>query len=283
MSATDYDFFKKFLKLHSGLILSDDKHYLLESRLVPLLRKFELPDFSRLAANLRDNANSVVAQAVIEAMTTNESLFFRDKTPFEVFTTVMLPKLHAARPPSAPLRIWCAAASTGQEPYSLAMTLKENPHLIGTRRVEFLCTDLSNEVLERAASGRYNQFEVQRGLPIQMLMKYFKKVDDMWEITPQLKTGMTFRKLNLLHPFVGLGQFDIVFCRNVLIYFDAPTKTDILNRIAKVTAPDGYLVLGGAETVMGLGEAYRPLPNQRGFYVPNVPAPASMSAAVASR
>ncbi|MGU3496929.1 CheR family methyltransferase [Xanthobacteraceae bacterium A53D] len=279
MGAADYEFFKKYLKAQSGLILSDDKHYLLESRLVPLLRKFNLPDFARLAASLRDNPSSPIAQAVIEAMTTNESLFFRDKTPFEVFTQVMLPKLHAARPPSAPLRIWCAAASTGQEPYSLAMTLKENPHLIGTRRVEFFCTDLSSEVLERASSGRYNQFEVQRGLPIQMLMKYFKKVDDMWEINPQLRTGMTFRKMNLLHPYVGLGMFDIVFCRNVLIYFDAPTKTDILNRIAKVTASDGYLVLGGAETVMGLGDAYRPLPNQRGFYVPNVPVTPNMAVA----
>ncbi|BAF86663.1 protein-glutamate O-methyltransferase [Azorhizobium caulinodans ORS 571] len=282
ISAADYEFFKKYLKQHSGLILSDDKHYLLESRLVPLLRKFEIADFGRLAAVLRDNSSSAVAEAVIEAMTTNESLFFRDKTPFEVFTSIMLPKLHAARSPSAPLRIWCAAASTGQEPYSLAMTLKENPHLVGSRRVEIFCTDLSNEVLERAASGRYNQFEVQRGLPIQMLMKYFKKVDDMWEISPQLKTMMTFRKLNLLNPFVGLGTFDIVFCRNVLIYFDAPTKTDILNRLAKVTAADGYLVLGGAETVMGLGDAYKPLPNQRGFYVPNVPA-AAAPAAMASR
>lgn len=272
ISAADYEFFKKYLKAKSGLILSDDKHYLLESRLVPLLRKFELPDFSKLASVLRDSSSTVIADAVVEAMTTNESLFFRDKTPFDVFTKVMLPALHTSRPAGHTLRIWCAAASTGQEPYSLAMTLKENPHLIGSRRVEIFCTDLSNEVLERAATGRYNQFEVQRGLPIQMLMKYFNKVDDMWEISPQLKSMVQFRKLNLLNPYVGLGTFDIVFCRNVLIYFDAATKTDILNRLAKVTAPDGYLVLGGAETVMGLGDAYRPLPNQRGFYVPNVPA-----------
>lgn len=272
ISAADYEFFKKYLKAKSGLILSDDKHYLLESRLVPLLRKFELADFSKLANVLRDGSSTVIADAVVEAMTTNESLFFRDKTPFEVFTKIMLPALHAARPAGHTLRIWCAAASTGQEPYSLAMTLKENPHLIGARRVEIFCTDLSNEVLERAAAGRYNQFEVQRGLPIQMLMKYFNKVDDMWEISPQLKSMVQFKKLNLLNPYVGLGTFDIVFCRNVLIYFDAPTKTDILNRMAKVSAPDGYLVLGGAETVMGLGDAYRPLPNQRGFYVPNVPA-----------
>ncbi|WP_341992240.1 protein-glutamate O-methyltransferase [Azorhizobium sp. AG788] len=272
ISAADYEFFKKYLKAKSGLILSDDKHYLLESRLVPLLRKFELADFSKLAAVLRDGSSTIIADAVVDAMTTNESLFFRDKTPFEVFTKIMLPTLHASRPAGHTLRIWCAAASTGQEPYSLAMTLKENPHLIGSRRVEIFCTDLSNEVLDRAASGRYNQFEVQRGLPIQMLMKYFSKVDDMWEVSPQLKSMAQFKKLNLLNPYVGLGTFDIIFCRNVLIYFDAPTKTDILNRMAKVSAPDGYLVLGGAETVMGLGDAYRPLPNQRGFYVPNVPA-----------
>jgi len=269
ISPTDYDFFRKFLKQKSGLVLADDKQYLLESRLIPLLRKFDLMDFARLASVLRDGSSALITEAVVEAMTTNESLFFRDKTPFEVFTKTMLPVLHAKRPPGQPLRIWCAAASTGQEPYSLAMTLLENPGIIGGRRVEILGTDISTEVLDRARLGRYNQFEVQRGLPVQLLVKHFVKSGDLWEVTPQLKSMIQFRKLNLLDPFVGLGVFDIVFCRNVLIYFDGPTKTDILNRVGKVVAPDGFLVLGGAETVMGLGEAFKPLPGQRGFYVPS--------------
>ncbi|WP_446698677.1 CheR family methyltransferase [Aquabacter sp. L1I39] len=269
MTPTDYDFFRRFLKQRSGLVLSDDKHYLLESRLAPLLRKFDLLDFAHLATVLRDNTSFVISEAVVEAMTTNESLFFRDRTPFENFTKLMLPKIHQRRPPGAPIRIWCAAASTGQEPYSLAMTLLEHPGIIGTRRVEIIGTDLSTEVLDRARAGRYNQFEVQRGLSAPMLLKYFVKAGDMWEVSPQVKSMVDYRRLNLLDPFIGLGIFDIVFCRNVLIYFDAPTKTDILNRVARVLTSDGFLVLGGAETVMGLGDAFRAMPDCRGFYIPN--------------
>ncbi|MDQ0506698.1 CheR family methyltransferase [Xanthobacter agilis] len=268
INASDYDFFVRFLKQKSGLQLSDDKHYLLESRLMPLLRKFDVPDFSKLAAMLRDGSSTIIAAAVVEAMTTNETLFFRDKAPFEDFTRTMLPALSAARPPGHRLRIWCAAASSGQEPYSLAILLLENPGLVGRREVEILGTDLSNDVLDRARAGRYNQFEVQRGMGVQMLMKYFTKVGDSWEVKEQVRKMVQFRKFNLLEPFSGMGTFDIVFCRNVLIYFDPPTKTDILARIARVLAPDGYLVLGAAETVIGVGEAFKPLPQHRCTYVP---------------
>ncbi|MFG1480370.1 CheR family methyltransferase [Xanthobacter sp. V4C-4] len=272
ISASDYEFFSRFLKQRSGLLLSEDKHYLLESRLMPLLRKFDIPDFARLAAVLRDSSSSIIASAVVEAMTTNETLFFRDKAPFEDFTRTMLPALHAARPAGQRLRIWCAAASSGQEPYSLAILLLENPGLIGGREVEILGTDLSNDVLDRARAGRYNQFEVQRGMGVQMLLKYFTKVGDLWEVNARVRNMVQYRKFNLLDSYAGLGTFDILFCRNVLIYFDAPTKTDILSRMARVVAGDGYLVLGAAETVIGVGDAFKPLPQHRCTYVPNIEA-----------
>ncbi|MFG1296631.1 CheR family methyltransferase [Xanthobacter sp. V13C-7B] len=281
ISASDYEFFSRFLKQRSGLLLTDDKHYLLESRLMPLLRKFDLADFSKLAAVLKDGSSAIISSAVVEAMTTNETLFFRDKAPFEDFTRTMLPTLHAARPAGQKLRIWCAAASSGQEPYSLAILLLENPGLIGRRDVEIIGTDLSNDVLERARAGRYNQFEVQRGMGVQMLMKYFTKVGDLWEVKEPVRKMVQYRKFNLLESFASLGTFDIVFCRNVLIYFDAPTKADILARIARALTPDGFLVLGAAETVIGVGDAFKPLPQHRCTYVPNVtpavrPAPVGM-------
>lgn len=272
INASDYDFFSRFLKQKSGLVLSEDKHYLLESRLMPLLRKFDLADFSKLASVLRDGSSPTITAAVVEAMTTNETLFFRDKAPFEDFIRTMLPTLCAARPPGHRLRIWCAAASTGQEPYSLAILLLENMGIIGRREIEIIGTDLSNEVLDRARAGRYNQFEVQRGMGVQMLLKYFTKVGELWEVKESVRKMVQFKKFNLLESYAGLGTFDIVFCRNVLIYFDAPTKTDILSRIARVLTPDGYLVLGAAETVIGVGDAFKPLPQHRCTYVPNVAA-----------
>jgi chemotaxis protein methyltransferase CheR len=208
-------------------------------------------------------------------MTTNESYFFRDKLPFEHFRDTMLPALMAARGSGRRLRVWCAAASTGQEPYTLAMILRDlQPKLAGWT-VDILATDLSTEVLERARSGLYSQFEVQRGLPIQYLMKYFTQRGDNWEIAPDIRAMVQFRPLNLLRDVSSLGIFDIVFCRNVLIYFDQATKIDVLKRLSRLTAPDGYLVLGAAETVVGLTDAFRPHPDKRGLYLPQ-PAAASL-------
>ena len=267
ISSFDYDYLRTFLKTRSGLVLTDDKHYLLESRLEPVMRRFGLADMSRLVKGLRENSPAGLMEAVIEAMTTNESLFFRDKRPFDLLTSVMLPALAKSRRSHVPLRIWCAAASTGQEPYSIAMALKENPQLLGGRQVEIIGTDLSTEVLTRAESGIYNQFEVQRGLPVQLLLKYFKKAGDQWQVSSDNRGMVKYRKLNLLDSFAMLGVFDIVFCRNVLIYFDVPTKENILGRIAKCMASDGYLLLGGAETVMGISDAFVP-GDKPGFYIP---------------
>jgi chemotaxis protein methyltransferase CheR len=270
--AADYEFFRTLLQKRSGLALSGEKQYLLESRLLPVARRFGLAGIPEIAARLRETGAQVLEDTVVEAMTTNESFFFRDKTPFEAFVQVMLPAIAAARPAGQPIRVWCAAGSTGQEPFSLAMALRENPRAAAGRRVDILATDLSTDVLERARSGLYSQFEVQRGLPIQLLVKYFTKEGDNWLISRDIRAMVEFRKLNLLHAFAALGRFDIVFCRNVLIYFDPKTKADVLGRIAGVLAPDGYLVLGAAETVMGISDLFRPVAERRGLYAVNHPA-----------
>ena len=268
MSPAEYDYLRQFLKSRSGLVLSNEKQYLIESRLLPVARKAGLQSIAALVAKLKEPRETVLAEAVVEAMTTNESFFYRDKTPFEHFTQMMMPELLKARASQKKIRIWCAAASTGQEPYTLAMCLKEMESKLAGWRIEILGTDISNEVLDRAKAGTYTQFEVQRGLPIQLLLKYFTQQGESWTISPQLRSMVQWKKFNLLDSFAGFGQFDIVFCRNVLIYFDQATKVDILGRIAKTMAPDGYLVLGAAETVVGLTDAFKPAPDRRGLYVP---------------
>lgn len=268
MSPAEYDYLRQFLKSRSGLVLSNEKQYLIESRLLPVARKAGLQSIAALVAKLKEPRETALAEAVVEAMTTNESFFYRDKTPFEHFTQMMMPELLKARASSKKIRIWCAAASTGQEPYTLAMCLKEMERQLVGWRIEILGTDISNEVLDRAKAGTYTQFEVQRGLPIQLLLKYFTQQGESWTISPQLRSMVQWKKFNLLDSFAGFGQFDIVFCRNVLIYFDQATKVDILGRIAKTMAPDGYLVLGAAETVVGLTDAFKPAPDRRGLYVP---------------
>ena len=206
---------------------------------------------------------------VVEAMTTNESFFYRDKVPFDHFRDAIMPSLLATRARERRIRIWCAAASTGQEPYSLAMCLKEMKDKFAGWRVDILGTDLSTEVLEKAKAGVYSQFEVQRGLPIQMLVKYFTQTGDTWQISPEIRAMVQYRPLNLLADFNHLGNFDVVFCRNVLIYFDQETKIGVLNRVARLLEPDGFLVLGAAETVVGLTEAFKPMQDKRGLYAPN--------------
>jgi chemotaxis protein methyltransferase CheR len=264
----DYEYLRKLLKDQSGLDLSADKQYLIESRLAPLSRKAGLPGIPELVQKMKAGSASLIAQ-VVEAMTTNETFFFRDKVPFDHFRQTILPEILKARAARKSIRIWCAAGSTGQEPYSLAMCLKEmEPQLAGFR-VEIIATDLSQEVLEKSKAGLYSQFEVQRGLPIQMLVKYFKQTGEFWQINPDIRAMVQHRQLNLLHDFAQLGTFDVIFCRNVLIYFDQETKINIFNRLARQVEADGFLVLGAAETVVGLTDTFRPIPERRGLYKPN--------------
>jgi len=265
----DYEYLRKILKDHSGLDLSADKQYLIESRLLPLSRKSGLSGIGDLVQKMKGGSAVVTAQ-VVEAMTTNETFFFRDKVPFDHFRNSIMPELLRTRASRRSIRIWCAAGSTGQEPYSLAMCLKEMGAVIAGWRVEIIATDLSQEVLEKSKAGLYSQFEVQRGLPIQMLVKYFKQTGEFWQINADIRAMVQHRQLNLLHDFSQLGVFDVIFCRNVLIYFDQDTKIGIFNRLARATEPEGFLVLGAAETVVGLTETFKPAPDRRGLYRPNV-------------
>jgi chemotaxis protein methyltransferase CheR len=268
MTPLDYDFLRKCLKDRSGLALSADKQYLVESRLLPVVRRAGLGGLPDLVAALRRGDDDALMTKVVEAMTTNETFFFRDKTPFETFRSTVLPALLSARRATRCIRIWCAASSSGQEPYSLAMMLKElGSELLGWR-VELFASDLSGEVLEKARSGLYSQFEVQRGLPIQLLIKYFSQVGDKWQIAPAIRGMVKFEQFNLLADFARYGVFDLVFCRNVLIYFDQATKTATLDRLARAVAADGYLALGAAETVVGLTDGFTTIPDMRGFYAP---------------
>ncbi|HEV2542365.1 MAG TPA: protein-glutamate O-methyltransferase CheR [Methylobacterium sp.] len=266
MTEADFAFLRDYLKKRSGLSLGAEKRYLVESRLTPVCRRFGINTLSDLVGTLRLSREGPLERAVVEAMTTNETFFFRDRAPFDLFRDVLLPKAIAARGAQRRLRIWSAAASTGQEPYSLAMMIQDAAAQLAGWQIEIVGTDLSTEVLEKARLGLYSHFEVQRGLPVQLLVKHFTQVGEQWRISPALANMVSFRPLNLLSPFEHLGQFDIVYCRNVLIYFDAPTKTDVLERIAKTLTPDGALLLGAAETVIGLTEALVPDSQHRGLY-----------------
>jgi chemotaxis protein methyltransferase CheR len=277
----DYEYLRKLLKDQSGLDLSSDKQYLIESRLLPLSRKCGLSGIGDLVQKMKAGSAFIVAQAV-EAMTTNETFFFRDKVPFDHFRATIVPEILRARAGRKSIRIWCAAGSTGQEPYSLAMCLKEMGAQLAGWRIEIVATDLSQEVLEKSRAGIYSQFEVQRGLPIQMLVKYFKQSGEFWQINPEIRAMVQHRQLNLLHDFSQLGTFDVVFCRNVLIYFNQDTKINIFNRLHRAAEPDGFLVLGAAETVVGLTETFKPYPERRGLYRPNDPRTARAPAGVAA-
>ncbi len=269
MTPADYDYLRDFLKSRSGLVLSNDKQYLIESRLLPVAREEGLESISALVAKLKTPLGRSASDKVVEAMTTNESFFFRDKSPFDLFSNIMLPSMMESRKTQRKIRIWCAAASTGQEPYSLAMIIKDMGLKASAYGFDIIGTDISREVLDRAKAGQYSQFEVQRGLPIQMLLNHFTQKGETWEIAPAIRQMVQYRLLNLLDSFSALGTFDVVFIRNVLIYFDQETKAQILERVSKQMAPDGYMVLGAAETVVGLTGAFKAVPGSRGLYQPD--------------
>jgi chemotaxis protein methyltransferase CheR len=264
----DYEYLRKFLKDRSGLDLSSDKQYLVESRLIPVARKVGLSGISDLVARMRAGSEETIS-TVVEAMTTNETFFFRDKIPFDHLRETILPALLRARANRRTLRIWSAASSSGQEPYSIAMCLKEYGAALNGWRIEIVATDISQGVLEKSKAGIFSQFEVQRGLPIQLLVKYFRQIGDMWQLNPDIRAMVQHKQLNLLHDISHLGMFDVVFCRNVMIYFDQITKVGVFKRLARVMERDGFLALGAAETVVGLTDVFRPYPERRGLYSPN--------------
>jgi chemotaxis protein methyltransferase CheR len=269
VTPSEYDYLRGLLKERSGLILAADKQYLVESRLLPLVRKAGVGNLGELVVKLQRPGADLLIAEVVEAMTTNETFFFRDKIPFEHFRETMLPALMSERAPHREIRIWCAACSTGQEPYSLAMSLREMGAALAGWRFDIVATDIAGAVIERANAGIYSQFEVQRGLPITLLLKYFQQVGDKWQVVPEIRAMVKYRQLNLLRDFTALGIFDVVFCRNVLIYFNHDSKIEVLHRIMRSMRPDGFLVLGAAETVIGLTDRFKPHAERRGLYLPN--------------
>ena len=259
----DYAFLSDLLKRHSGLTLCPGKQYLLESRLPPVAVTYGHADLPALIAALRLGAPAPVVKNVCDAMTTGETLFFRDQKPFTTLEQDVLPlAVTRARAAGRPVRIWCAACSTGQEPYSIAMLLeKMTPQLAGTR-VELLATDFSDAALARAKAAVYNQFEVQRGLPVQLLVKHFTPVADGFQLKDEVRRRVTFQSINLLNPFPAMWQFDVIFCRNVLIYFDVATKKDVLERMTRLLYQGGTVFLGGTESTLGVTEALVRTPGQ---------------------
>jgi chemotaxis protein methyltransferase CheR len=262
----------------SGIVLEDGKDYLFDSRLSPVARCEGLESVDELVEKLKRDRSGELAQRVVEAMTTNETLFFRDAHPFDALRSHFVPELLKARASERTLRIWSAAASTGQEPYSIAMALLEGFPELSHWNVSILATDLNEAVLERARRGRYRALEVSRGLPAPYLTKYFSRVDGEWELASNVRDMVTFRQLNLVESWFEIAPCDLVFMRNVLIYFDANTKTTVLKRLHSVLRPDGFLVLGGAETTTNLDDSYASVRIGAGVYYQQKLAPAADSA-----
>ncbi len=256
LSATDFDFVRRLVRQVAGIALEDDKGYLVEARLCGLAQRRGYGSPADLLAGLRAGAGDGLRQQVVEAMTTNETSFFRDVHPFEGLRQVVLPELIRRRSAERRLHVWCGACSTGQEPYSLAMLLREHFPALAGWDVRIRGTDLSAEVLERARQGRYTQAEVNRGLPARLLVKYFRKDGPDWRLNDEIRSAVEFAPLNLVGAWPALPPLDLVLLRNVLIYFDVAAKKEILARVRRVLRPDGYLFLGGAETTLNVDDAY---------------------------
>ncbi len=261
ISAQSFRSVQELVRSESAIVLDVGKEYLVESRLAPLVRASGAADVDTYVTDAFKRRTPAALRDIVEALTTNETSWFRDSEPFITLRTSVLPTLATARQ-GRPIRVWCAASSSGQEPYSVAMTALDTPELMGGV-VEVIGTDLSEEMLSRSRTGEYSQLEINRGLPATTLVKYFERAGVGWRVRPEVSRNVTFRHLNLIRPFPPMGRFDIVFLRNVLIYFDAPTKRDILARVRQVLAPDGVLFLGAAEMMTGVDDGWERLPGGR--------------------
>jgi chemotaxis protein methyltransferase CheR len=256
LSDTDLDYVRGLVLDQSAIVLERSKAYLVESRLTPLATKLGFASLPDLVGKLRREPVNGTHRMVVDAMTTNETYFFRDVHPIDALRTRVFPDMINARNTTRTLRVWCGACSTGQEPYSMAMLLKEHFPSLATWQVSLLCTDLSRDVLAKAKSATYTQLEVNRGLPAAMLVKHFTKQGEQWQVKDDLRARLQFQELNLAKPFPPMPRFDLVMLRNVLIYFDVETKRGILARIRRVMAPDGILFLGAAETTLNIDDNF---------------------------
>jgi chemotaxis protein methyltransferase CheR len=252
-----FAYLRKLIYDNSAIVLEADKQYLLEARLGPMLTREHLKSFDDLVARLNSGNAGALRQRVLEAVTTHETSFFRDRHPFDLFRKTIVPRLLNERSAAKRINIWCGAASTGQEPYTLAFIIKECGLTLGGWNVDFTATDLSEEVLARARAAVFSQLEVNRGLPMPMLIKYFDKVGLEFQIKPDLRKMIVFRKLNLMEAWPPMPEMDVVFMRNVLIYFDVPTKKRVLDRLARTIRPGGYLFLGTVESTHNLSSSFQ--------------------------
>lgn len=257
-SITDlhFQYISALVRQRSAIVLEAEKAYLVEARLTPLSRELGFRSLAEFVTTLRANPNPAAEKRVVEAMTTNETSFFRDLHPFDALRQEVLPRLIAARQSQRMLNIWSAACSSGQESCTMAMILREYFPQVSDWQIQILGTDLSSAMVARAKEGRFNKTEMNRGLPASLLVKYFVQEDTHWVLKQELKKLQRFQVMNLIEPWPPLPRFDIVFLRNVLIYFDTATKSRILANVRRVLAPDGVLLLGGAETTAGLDNQY---------------------------
>jgi len=260
LNLNDINYIRELVRRHSAIVLEPDKAYLIETRLAPLAQQTGFASLQELIAALRNNTVQGLLDRVVDAITTHETSFFRDLHPFETLRTQVLPDLITRRQPGQTLTMWCAACSSGQEPFSVAMLLHEHFPTLVRGRLRIIATDLSNTILARAREGLYSQIEINRGLPAALLTKYFDKQGLRWRLKPDIRRMVEFQQGNLAEPWPSLPPMDIVFMRNVLIYFGLETKKSILGRIRGILKPDGYLFLGTSETTLNLDAAFEPIP-----------------------
>ena len=255
----EFSYVRDLVRKHSALVLEPGKEYLVESRLDPLALQEGFSSLGHMVESLRSNHYSELHRKVVEAMTTNETSFFREFRVFEMFRKMILPEILAVRAPQRTLNLWCAASSGGQEPYSFAMLMREHFPSLASWNVKFIASDISREMLARARSGRFNQIEINRGLPANLLVKYFQKDGAAWEISPDIRRMVEFREINLIHPWPALPRMDVIFMRNILIYLDMDTKKSILGRASRLLDRGGYVLLGGAETTTSIDDSFEPV------------------------
>ena len=252
----EYYAFREFLEQSSGIVLGDTKHYLVTSRLTGIMGEFSISSFSKLIETIKKDQK--LKQKIMDAMTTNETSWFRDNYPYEVLKEKIL--LEAAKSRPGNFKIWSAACSTGQEPYSISMVVSEfsqsRPGFLPQDSVQIIGTDISNSAMQQAKLGRYDGVSLTRGLSPERKKRYFKEIDGFWEVNNEIRNRVSFREINLMQSYTLLGKFDVIFCRNVLIYFSQELKRDILHRMSQALNPDGYLILGGSESISGYSDEF---------------------------
>jgi chemotaxis protein methyltransferase CheR len=267
MREQDFDFVRRFIQERCAIALEPGKQYLVEARLAPLVKQLNLASLEELIDRLRSGAINELHSKVVEAMVTTETSFFRDVVPFESLRKVVIPNLVERRRQERRLNVWCAACSSGQEPYSVALILREHFPQLKEWKVTLLTSDISRDMLARAREGKYNQFEANRGLPAALLVKYFQQHGTSWQISEEIRRMVEFEEINLARPWPPLPRMDLILLRNVMIYFDVETKKTILRKVAQVLKPDGYLLLGSSETTFNLVESFQRVDQiKSGFY-----------------